>query len=84
MKTTFICKADPLTKAEAVEGQVIYINDKIPRKMLLLETCQSFYEKQASLINKVLADTLPQGTYDRLGIKFMQKKVSLYRGRIAL
>ena len=80
MKITKVCKADPFAE-EKIDGQAIYITDKIPKGMTL-ETCESFHEKQAFLINKVLADTLPQGTYDRLGIMFMQRKVSLYRGRV--
>jgi len=80
MKRTLICKADPLINAEAVEGQAICIDCKIPENMTL-ETCRSFYERQAFLINRVLAKTLPQGTYDLLGIMFMEKKVSLYQGR---
>jgi len=92
MKITKVCKADSPGKyytiseggtviEKEVESQAIYITDKIPEGMTL-EKCQAFHEKQAFLINKMLADTLPQGTYDRLGIMFMQKKVSLYRGRV--
>ena len=79
MKVTKICKADPITENE-IDGQTICITDKIPGGMTL-ETAQLFYEKQAHLIEEVLFGTLPQGTYDCLGIMFMKRKVSLYRGR---
>ena len=46
-----------------------------------LEQHQKFYEQQAADLLDALYNSLPQGTFDRLGMAFMQKKVSLYRGR---
>lgn len=80
MKITNICKANPLTKPQEIEDQAICIDQKIPEEMTL-EASRMFYDRQAYLINKALHETLPQGTYDRLGIMFMQRKVSLYQGR---
>ena len=42
---------------------------------------QDFYERQAAEILDALYNSLPQGTFDRLGMAFMQKKVCLYRGK---
>ena len=82
MITINICKANPfgLPDKQAIEGQIMIIDDKIPSMMDLSES-DEFHEDQADMINHVLKTTLPQGTYDRLGIKFMQHKVSTYQGR---
>ena len=79
-KITKVCKAEPLGSVQEIENQVIIINGKIPQYMTLPE-CEEFYEKQAKEINDALSVSLPQGTYDRLGIMFMQSKLSLYQGR---
>ena len=77
---TMACKAEPLGDFQNITNQVIVINGKIPRHMTLDE-CEKFHERQALMINKALSESLPQGTMDRLGIMFMQHKVSLYQGR---
>ena len=81
MKETKVCKANPLLeRCLEIEGQAIIIDSKIP-DCLTLDECKIFHEKQARLIDDALFNSLPQGTYDLLGIKFMQRKVSLYQGR---
>ena len=80
MKVTNICKANSFRKIGGIEGQAICIDNKIPEEMTL-EASKLFHARQAHLINEALSETLPQGTYDRLGIMFMQKKLSLYQGR---
>lgn len=77
-----VCKAEPLGRA-GIENHTIIIDGKIPQRKELtsLNEVERFYEKQAEMINNVLTDSLPQGVYDRLGIMFMQSKVSLYQGK---
>ncbi len=77
---TRVCKAEPLGKFQNITDQAIIIANKIPSGMTLDE-CEKFHERQAHMINKALRESLPQGTYDLLGIMFMQHKVSLYQGR---
>jgi hypothetical protein len=77
---TRACKANPLGSFQNIIDQVIVIKGQIPERMTLDE-CEQFYERQAHMISKALRESLPQGTYDRLGIMFMQHKVSLYQGR---
>lgn len=83
MSLITVCKANPLGNYEFqdIKDQVIAISGKIPRHMSLPE-CEKFHERQATMISDALFESLPQGTLDRLGIMFMQKKVSLYQGRI--
>ena len=84
LKEIRICKADPISPSlqEEISNYSIIINDVLPTNMELVEA-EKFYEFQATMIEDALFNSLPQGTYDRLGIKFMQRKVSLYRGRTA-
>lgn len=77
---TRVCKAEALGSFEEIIDQVIVIKGHIPKCMTLNEY-GAFHERQALMINKALWKSLPQGTYDRLGIMFMQHKVSLYQGR---
>lgn len=77
---TRVCKAEPFGSFQKITDQVIVIKDKIPRQATMSEY-EEFYERQAQMINKALFESLPQATYDRLGIMFMQKNVSLYQGR---
>jgi hypothetical protein len=77
---TWVCKANPLGSCQEVPTRTIIIGNKIPGGMALA-TCRRFHEKQAQAINKALLESLPQGTYDLLGIMFMQHKTSLYQGR---
>lgn len=44
---------------------------------------KQFYTKQAQLLADALYDALPQGTFDKLIVELMAKKVSIYRGREA-
>ena len=82
MRLTTVCKANSfnLPEGQTIKGQIIVIDDKIPPMMDLSES-DEFHEDQAGMINHALQAVLPQGTYDRLGIKFMQHKISLYQGR---
>ena len=77
---TRACKAEALGSFQNIIDQVIVIRGQIPKRMTSDE-CEKFHETQAHMINKALRESLPQGTYDKLGIMFMQHKVSLYQGR---
>lgn len=81
MIETKACKANPLWKdVPEIEGQTIIIDSKI-LDYSTLDEWKMFCEKQAEMIDEALFNSLPQATYDLLGIKFMQRKVSLYQGR---
>ena len=80
MITTIICKAEPLLKPEKVKSRAIIIESKVPQYLDPPEW-EKFCDGQAHKINSALAESLPQGIYDRLGIMFMQSKVSLYQGK---
>ena len=45
-----------------------------------LEDVGKHFDEQATLLEQALYNSLPQGTYDRLAIKLMSRKVSLYVG----
>lgn len=79
MKETKICKAEPLH--EEIGSQTIIINGKIPEDLWIGNKSEEFCDNEAQMIDDALYNSLPQGTYDRLGIKFMQRKVTLYQGR---
>ena len=70
-----------LPEGQIIKGQAIVIDDKIP-SMMTFDESNEYHEDQADMVNHALQTTLPQGTYDRLGIKFMQRKVSIYQGRL--
>lgn len=44
------------------------------------DECEGMYSGQAILLANTLYESLPQGTYDRLIIELMRKKLSVYRG----
>lgn len=77
---TVVSKADPLLRSSEIANQTISIKNEIPQTMTIAE-CKTFYENQARMIDKALFESLPQGTYDQLGISYMMRKVSLYQGR---
>lgn len=77
---TYVCKARPLGNSQPIEDQCILIGGTLPSIMTLKES-EKLYDKHARRIDDALADSLPQGTHDRLGILFMQRKASLYQGR---
>lgn len=85
MKTIYLCKFEPLHDKEP-EPVTIIINSKLPTfesfaDCTALQQSNDFFEKEARVLIDALYNSLPQGTFDRLGIEFMKKKVSLYRGK---
>ncbi len=81
MTTIKVAKFDPLHNKVA-EDTVISITESLPeyRKGTIQDTL-AYYENQADMIADALFNSLPQGTFDRLLIKLMQRKTSLYRGK---
>ena len=76
-----VCAFDPIVEgAEGPPHTVIFVDRGLPRHKTLQE-CADFHEQEAQAIVKALGGSLPQGTFDRLGIEFMRHKVSLYRGK---
>ena len=73
-------KADPLGGDE-IPDVLIDISNPLPDCMIKsLEDVKKQFDEQAELLEQALYSVLPQGTYDRLAIKLMSRKVSLYVG----
>jgi hypothetical protein len=79
MKKIRICKAEPLH--EEIESQTIIIEGKLPEDLWPEDQAKTFYGNQAQRIDDALYNSLPQATYDRLGIMFMKRKLSIYQGK---
>lgn len=86
MKEIVVAKFDPIYGQEA-EDTVIKITDKIPDTSELgggiqwFENMRKFYDKEAEAIADTLFNSLPQGTFDRLWVAIMRRKMSLYGGK---
>jgi hypothetical protein len=84
MKTIRICKAK-IIENDYPEPVTVIIDGELPDisnlKQYRLQSLEQFYQDEAELLVDALWNSLPQGTFDRLGIEFMEKKISLYRGR---
>lgn len=84
MKTVKIAKFDPFHH-EMAEDTVISITEDNPDlhdiDYKTLEDVAAYFENQATMLSDALYNSLPQGTFDRLLIKLMQHKTSLYRGK---
>lgn len=89
MKTVHLCKFGALYNQEPVEVTII-IDRQLPEFEELFddiegeEWCKKvgkWYQDEAETLINALYHALPQGTFDRLGIEFMKKKTSLYRGK---
>ena len=78
MKETRICKAEPLRGK--IESQIITIDGKLPNDLWPQDKADTFHNNQAQRIDNALYASLPQATYDRLGIMFMKRKLSIYQG----
>jgi hypothetical protein len=79
MKKICVYKAQPITNNEEVKSVTIHINAEIP-PVKTLEDAEIQYQEDANQLIDALFYSLPQGTFDRLMIAIMQKKVSLYCG----
>jgi hypothetical protein len=72
--------------AESIADQrpapiTIIIDDKYPLpKFNSIKQAVDYYDEQAEAIVDGLFNSLPQGIFDRIAIKIMAKKVSLYKG----
>jgi len=74
-------KADLLEKEE-IPDVYIHITDRLPefKGKDCFKNAEELYEKEAERLEDILQKCLPQGVKDRLLIKLMKRKVSLYRG----
>ena len=79
MKTIKIAKAEPIGEKEVVPVTIV-IDDQIPQNSYPVFNVDAFYSRQAYKLARVLGNSLPQGTLDRLIINLMKRKASLYRG----
>ncbi len=75
MKEVKICKADPIGETE-VQPVTIEVNGTLPGP----EELELAYDLDAGALANALYYSLPQGTFDRLIIKLMKRKTSVYRG----
>ena len=83
MKCRKYAKASGFEEGE-IPSVCIEIRDEIPSfsgdgKAGMLEG-EKFFDSEAKCLADALFQSLPQGTFDRLIIKLIQKKTSLYRG----
>ncbi len=77
MKELKVCKADPIGETE-VQPVTIVINGTLPE--IQLDEVELAYNLDAQALANALFYSLPQGTFDRLIIKLMKRKTSIYRG----
>jgi len=79
-------KADGTLRDEHIPDTIIRICQPLGRIQYgssewTLKDIENFYRKQAEVLVDALFNALPQGTFDRMTIEIMKKKVSLYRGK---
>jgi len=78
MKIVKCSIANPLNDTEAKKA-IIELTHGLPKTNSLPET-ERYFDEQAQEIANALFEALPQGTFDRLVIALMSKKMSLYHG----
>lgn len=80
-KTIFLCKAEPIGNREPneVPNISISITGELPN-FKSLKFAENFYENEANALADALFSCLPQGTLDRVIVRFMQRNLSLYMG----
>lgn len=74
------CKADPIGEKD-VRSQIICLEANLP-SFDLADDPAEFYEMEAAGIARVILETLPQATIERLVLKLLECNAGLYRGRI--
>jgi len=77
MKEVKICKAGSIGDAP-VEPVIITVNEDLPDPTS--GDVELAYDLDAGSLAQALFYSLPQGTFDRLIIKLMKRKISSYRG----
>ena len=89
MKHLKVCKFEPLA-GQTPEPVTIIIDSELPNFNKLFadykgqewfDQANQWYQDEAESIVDALYKALPQGTFDRLGVEFMRRKVSFYRGK---
>jgi hypothetical protein len=78
MNTIILSIAEPIADQDP-EPVTIIIDGKLPEFSDLKEA-EQYYDHQASALEKGLFNALPQGVMDKVIIRLMARKVSLYRG----
>lgn len=79
----FAFKAKESVSREIIPDTRIFVCRPIKDAMNASKTMKEVaevYEKQAAVIADALYNSLPQGTFDRLIIELMRKKLSIYCG----
>lgn len=83
-----VSKAAPILRDVEIPGTIIRIIAELPDFAddpapceNRLTVAESFYRDEAARLAQALYLSLPQGTFDRLVLELLSKKVSLYRGR---
>jgi len=83
LKTISILKADPTLSTDEVPDLKIYFN--VPCSEISteydLKRVGEIFDREASKLADALFEVLPQGIYDRLVMRLMEKKVSVYFGK---
>lgn len=75
MKSIIVWKAQPPVKKEPVESVEIIISAEVP-EMNSLQLQDEVFEKDAILLCDALQNALPGGTFDRLLVEMMKRKVT--------
>jgi len=76
MKKVNICRADPIGEIE-VQPVTIVVSGLLPQ---VGEELELAFDLDAGCLAKALFYSLPEGTLDKLIIKLMKRKTSVYRG----
>ena len=85
MKEIKLCKFDPLADQMA-EDTIINITEKLPNFSFYTgsENIREFYYNQAKLLMDALINSLPQGVIEPLVIMLLERRISLYRGKMTI
>jgi len=83
MKEVSLYKFSPLGNHVA-EDTVIRIDLDLPEFSghMNLKEIEGFYQNQAEMLADALLNVLPQGTIEPLTIRLLNRRVSLYRGKM--
>lgn len=78
MDTVRIYKAQKSFRTQEIESFTIVIDEEVP-DVKTLQTADAIYEAQAKGLCDALEASLPGGTFDRLLIEIMKRKVSHFK-----
>ena len=80
MREFKIHKADPIGETEVLPATIVIDTKLSGNKCMDGMDIDDIYIKDAGLLADALFYSLPQGTFDRLIVKLMKRKMSAYRG----